>query len=236
MRYLLAVLTCGRPHYLRRTLAEYARFLTPAPAAVYAYDDGDLTPLAAFHTPGWEGIPVLVESGPRVGRCAAYTNLWRATRMERFADIDWLFTVEDDILLLRPLNLRWLADVLNAEPHLAQLALVRAPWHLAELETGGFIPLFEDRYRRRETEVPTREGDGRAGVARWTASLWDWTSSPALLRADLPRRIDWPDTDCDFGIGRRITAEDDEAMSGYWGWGEPWVAHIGLERVEGAMG
>lgn len=236
MKYLLAVLTCGRPDYLRRTLAAYARFLDPAPAAVYAYDDGDHTRPEVFQTPGWEDVPVLVESGPRVGRCAAYTNLWAASRMERHADIDWLFTVEDDILLLRPLNLRWLADVLRAEEDLAQLALVRAPWHPAEIETGGFIPLFEDRYERRQTEVPTREGDGRAGVARWTASTYDWTSSPALLHASLPRQIDWPDTDCDFGIGRRIVAENTDAVSGYWGWGEPWVAHIGLERVEGAKG
>ena len=231
LRYLLAILTCGRPAYLQRTLASYAAFLDPQPTAVYAWDDGLQTPreaFSAFHPyPHVEGEP------QRIGRCAGHARLWHATHA--YPGIDWVFTVEDDIVLLRPLNLRHLAETIEAEPTLAQLALVRCPWG-AEIEHGGYIAQFPDRYDRRTTNVWAGSHGGWR-EAHWIASTVDWTSSPALLPMSLPRTVAWPsESGCELELGPRILAQRPDAVSGYFGWGEPWCAHVGMARVEGSHG
>jgi len=166
----------------------------------------------------------------RVGCCSGHARLWQAARRPEFSDIDWLFTVEDDIVLLRPLNLHHMAEVLQAEPTLEQLALVRCPWG-AEIEHGGYIRMFPYRYTRRETHV------GGSCPAHWISSTVDWASSPALMPASLPREIERPDDPgCETALGPRIMALRPEAVSGYFGLGEPWVAHLGMQRVEGGFG
>lgn len=226
MRYLLCVLTCGRPDYLRRTLATYSQFMWPRPEAVYVWDDGLATPMEAYDA--FADVPTTVEGElDRIGRCSGHAHLWEATRRPEYAELDWVFTIEDDVVLLRPLRLPDLASVLNEEDDLAQLALVRCPWG-AEIEVGGFIPLFPDRYERRSSLGLPFE---------WMASTYDWTSSPALLPAALPREVDWPGGHgCEGELGPRILAQRPHAISGYWGWGEPWVAHIGMQRIKGGYG
>jgi len=221
VRYLLAILTCGRPAYLERTLDSYVAFLDPPPSGVYAYDDGGQTPLETFER--WEGVPVRVESHPdMLGRCAAHANLWRAAAASAY---DWVFAIEDDIVLLRPLAVDALASLLSQEPLLAQVALVRCPWG-SEIAHGGYIPMAPWKYERRRT-----------ADYEWTASTADWTNSPALFRTRLAREVEWPaEAGCEHALGPQILARHPELVSGYWGWGEPWVAHIGIDRVPGAHG
>lgn len=226
MNYLLAVLTCGRPEYLQRTLASYARFLQPQPTAVYAWDDGMQTPLSAFH-PFDEGELIVEGEANRIGRCSGHARLWHAAAQSRF---DWVFTVEDDIVLLRPLNLEYLRQLIEVERTLEQLALIRCPWG-AEIEHGGYIPMFPDRYERRSTAV----AGGREG--HWISSTVDWTSSPALLPTSLTREVEWPSGhNCELELGPRITALRPESVSGYFGQGEPYCAHVGMQRAAGSFG
>lgn len=230
MKYLLAVLTCGRPEYLERTLATYSSFLHPRPSAVYSWDDGLKTPLESFGA--FSDLPITIEGEEnRVGRCSGHAHLWQAAERSEF---DWVFTIEDDVVLLRPLNLTHMADVLVGEDDLEQLALVRCPWG-SEIEVGGFIPMFPDRYERRTTFAAGEHG---APVeAHWIASTIDWTSSPALLPTTLTREIEWPGGHgCELELGPRILSLRPDAVSGYWGWGEPWVSHIGMKRVDGGHG
>lgn len=229
MNYLLAILTCGRPKYLERTLASFVRFLDPAPSAVYVWDDGASTPVETFGI--LEGDHLTVEGEPeRIGRCAGHAKLWEACRRDTYAGLDWVFTAEDDVVLVRPTPLNWLRELLQAEVDLQQVALVRCPWG-AEIEWGGYFAQFPWKYERRETQIK----DGP--VCRWTASTVDWTSSPALLPMSLPLGIDWPaEPGCELTLGPRIQAAAKDAVSGYWGWGEPWCAHIGLDRIPGGHG
>ncbi len=238
MDYLFCLLACGRADYTRRTLAAYADLLTPAPAEAYCFDDGGQLDLEAVWPAAWAGVPRTLESYPTLlGRCAAHANLWKHAAA---SDLDWVFTVEDDILLLRPLDLRNVAALLEAEPTLAQVALVRAPWS-GEIPYGGYIPmraaLGHDWYERRLTKVPDVGKRYHTRDVEWIASTMDWTSSPALLRTSLTREVAWPaQAGCEGELGAAIQAVYPDAVSGYWDWGPPWVAHIGIERTEGAHG
>lgn len=226
MKYLLAVLTCGRPEYLVPTLQAYSDFLNPRPSAMYVWDDGYSTPTDAFSPFG--DVPLHLQGQKdKIGRCSGHAKLWEYAAKSEF---DWVFTVEDDVVLLRPLRVNHLVDVLERERNLQQLALIRCPWG-REVEYGGYVRQFPDRYERVETMID----GGRS--AKWIESTVDWTSSPALLSTSLPRNVEWPrGSNCELTLGPRIKEMRPEAVSGYWGWGEPWSAHVGMERVAGAHG
>lgn len=229
MNYLLAVLTCGRPEYLTPTLASFAEFLYPAPAELYAWDDGLSTPDDVFFD-AFPDIAVTIDgASPNVGRCTGHARLWQTARERGF---DWVFTIEDDLVLLRPLRVDHMMETMSYDPQdrIAQLALIRCPWG-AEIPHGGYVPMNPHRYTRETTRV----GGGRD--AHWMSSTYDWASSPALVRSRVFNNVDWPEgRDCEHRLGPAILGHNPNAVSGYWGWGEPLVAHIGMERVAGAHG
>lgn len=237
MNYLLALLACGREDYTRRTLAAYAELLSPAPSAFYCYDDGGQLDLDAVWPEAWAEVPRTLESRPtRVGRCAGHANLWKHAAASEF---DYVWTVEDDILLLRPLDLTLVAALLESEPTLKQVALIRAPWG-SEIPFGSFVEqrkaLGHDWYERRKTTRPGFETQASQDI-EWIESTWDWTSSPALLSTTLPREVVWPaEAGCESALGPAIMARYPDAVSGYLGAGELWCSHIGLERAAGAFG
>lgn len=243
MNYLFAMLACGRTDYTRRTLAAYGEFLTPAPSEVFVYDDGGQLDLEAVWPDAWADVPRALASHPtRLGRCAAHAKLWEYAAA---SEHEHVWVVEDDILLLRPLALHNLAALLDAEPNLVQVALVRCPWG-GEIPFGGYIPmraaLGHDWYERRSTFQyqsgdPVLDHYGQPCTFEWIASTVDWTSSPALLRTSLAREVEWPaSAGCEGTLGPRIQAVYPDAVSGYWGWAEPWCSHIGMERVAGGHG
>ncbi len=236
-RYILTILSSGRPVYLERTLASYAQHLSPAPSAVYAYDDGETTPLAALYLPAaqeaWGGADWRSESSPvRLGQCAAQARCWQAASASEF---EWAFHIEDDSVLLRPTDLRDLAAVLDAEPTLAQMALVRCPWG-HEIEYGGYISQTPGHYERRETIIES----GAQGCYRhleWISTVRNWAHAPALFRTSLTREFPFPaEAGCETTIGPMIRARYPDAVFGLWGAGEPWSAHIGVERAPGSHG
>lgn len=226
MRYLLTVQTNGRPDYLRRALDAAQAFLTPPPAEVLIYDDGEATPEDVLR---FGGVPTRVLSSPdRVGMCEAYCRLWETAAD---LDYDWIFHHEDDQLLLRPVRVDWLATVLNDQPHLAQMALVRCPWG-AEVPHGGYIPAAPGWYVR--CSAPTTAS---MRPMEWIETTRNWATSPALMRASLYRSLPCPaEPGCETTIGPRLLERDPDTRFGLWGWGEPWYAHIGMDRAQGSYG
>lgn len=233
MKYLLTLLSSGRPTYLERTLASYAQFLTPKPSAIYVYDDGaTLPPIMDVPLRAWKGTPSQREGLPqRLGQCAAQAHCWQAAAE---SDCEWVFHAEDDVVLLRPTDLRDLMTVLEDETeservHLAQMALVRCPWG-SEIEFGGYIPMMPGLYERHEAGYADWQ-------AEWIETTRNWAHAPALFRTDLCRELRFPARrGCETKVGTMIRDKHPDAVFGLWGWGEPWVAHIGVERARGSHG
>jgi hypothetical protein len=161
--------------------------------------------------------------------------------MDRAAqsDLDWFFHLEDDFVILRPVNLNWLREVLEIEEHLKQMALVRTPWG-AEVEYGGYIARDPGWYERRATEVRIMAGTSPGGEARdvkWIATQRNFATNPALARTNFPREHPYPSVALSEGVyGFEIREREPEALFGLWGWGEPWCAHIGVDRARGSHG
>lgn len=221
MRYLLTVLTNGRPDYLRTTLVAFQDLVTPQPSDVYIFDDGLRTPPEAFA--GWEDARI--EGSPYVsGMCRAHASCWDAAAR---SDLGWAFHLEDDMRILCPIDLTDLEAVLGAEPHLKQMALMRTPWG-AEVEHGGYVQQTPGWYIAKQN----------LHGARWFETARNWSCAPSLFRTETARAFPWsPEPGCETEIGpRMIDGTPGGAHFGIWGGGEIQVAHIGVERALGARG
>jgi hypothetical protein len=224
MEYLLTVLTNNRPVYLERTMAAFARYVRPAPTRVIVLDDGGRTP--DLRAPmGYLPVEARELRTPGFGQCRAMQMLWDAAAA---SDLDWWFHIEDDQVILRPVDLEHLAYVVE-KVGLAQMALMRTPWG-AEIEHGGYIPKDPGFYTRRGREFSTHQ---------WIETTRNWAFAPALIpqgvvAARFARYL--PDRDCETSIGPSILDAYPEMRFGLWGWGEPWCAHIGVDRGAGAHG
>lgn len=222
MKYLLGVMANGRREYLARTLAALKEHLTPEPTECFFHNDAGQTEYADLLAgTGWEWE--VEDSRTAIGHCRSYDHLWQAARR---SDLDWAFFVEDDQVLLRPTFLLDLAVVMEENrERIAQMALVRTPWG-REVEHGGYIAQEPGWYQRC--------GDDFEG---WIETTRNWSCAPTLIRTALTDEFDWPlDPGCETSIGPAILDRYPESRFGLWGWGEPWVAHVGVERAAGAHG
>jgi hypothetical protein len=89
----------------------------------------------------------------------------------------WIWWHEDDFVLNGPTDLAAMAGLLEANPQLQQLALLRQAWWQGEIDAGGIIPERADKFTQR---------DGYVEHALF------WTQNPHLVsRAQLAAH-DWP--------------------------------------------
>lgn len=263
MKYLLTVLTNGRPHYLERSLAAFAEHVTPAPEEVYVHDDGLRTSRAdldrALAPIG--GRIVLAGSAPGLGMCRAHADCWNQAAESEY---EWVFHLEDDYRVLCPIDLRELAAVITRRRYLLQMTLMRTPWG-AEVEHGGYVPMATGHYDRAVAPAwivqacsvcgaqvfhdqdgnydpcdECDEIDSRSVAvpgARWFETTRNWSAAPTLFPTELARHIAWPLEDgCETTVGQRMLQSYPDARFGIWGAGECHVAHIGVDRARGAYG
>ncbi len=230
MEYVIAVLTNGRRDLLARSLAAFFQHVEPKPARGFLMDDGGQSRAASLpDVPSLDellaatGIEWQYDSSPSpLGMCRAMAHCWHAAAS---SDLPWVFTLEDDFVILRPVNLLHLAEVIDAEPTLTQMALVRCPWGF-EIPHGGYIAQEPSWYKRRQT-----------GQGRWISTVRNWANCPALFRTSLAREFPWPlENGCETTIGPMIRAVYPDAVFGLYGAGEPWCSHIGVERAPGSHG
>lgn len=159
----------------------------------------------------------VVGSG-NLGLTASMGALWRylAGRKDPF---DFVFLTEDDFRLERDVDLDRLARVLDANPHLVQVALLRDACYPRERELGGILghPLDEFDFRR-------------DGPDAWLEHRRFFTLNPSLIRRSLTG-TPWPTVQhSETAFGNRVF-RDPAAKSALWGEGEAWVTHLGEVRA-----
>jgi hypothetical protein len=133
---------------------------------------------------------------------------------------DFCFHLEADFTFNRDVPLIDMVDVLDQHPHLVQMALLRQPWNEQEREAGGILEMHPDDYEQCSD-----------GPYRWVEHRRNFTTNPSLiptwvLGAGWPKRAQ---SEGHFGIA--LFGADPDLRGGYWGQGEEWVEHIGIERV-----
>lgn len=138
-------------------------------------------------------------------------------------DADYAFMVEDDTPIVRDVMLTPLADVLGANPSLAQLMFQRPPFNAEEIRAGGVYRLNPDAF----TECTD-------GTSRWvTHDRW-YGFQPHLV----PRRVvdHMRSHATDFlELGVTDALKPAGYHFGYWGGldDDPYCDHTGQTRSAG---
>ncbi len=161
---------------------------------------------------GWE----VLSTGPdRKGLTANVTQAWGALT----DDDGYVFDTEDDFVVA-PVDLDAIADVLDANPHVATMTLIRQPVNASEVNAGGLI--WGEHFQGEFTDH-----DG------WLEQKRLWSINPSVTRASTLRAVT-------PGVERLLT---DQAHAKGWTfgfWGHPFdpprALHIGTVGGMGSPG
>ncbi|EFC78832.1 glycosyltransferase family 2 protein [Parafrankia sp. EUN1f] len=228
MNVAVLIMTDGRDELLDRTLQSAQGHLGGQVTRWFIHDDtgdGDHREDLRRRYPQAE---VISASHHRAGFGGSIHRAWRWISL--FSEADYVFHLEDDFILNRRVNLRAMARVLAACPHLAQLALRRQAWNADEVAAGGIVEQHPDDY------VDAGDHDGN----RWLEHRRFFTTNPCLYRRQLCT-ADWPtgaESEGRFGLGLLRGGlpwgvPGDRVRFGFWGARDSgeWVEHIGHQRA-----
>jgi len=135
----LMVITDGRWDYLQRTLESAAVALDwPWHQRIIVDDSGGEK---GFCPDGFE----FVKNLPRRGLAGAIQSGWDALD----EDIDYVFHLEDDFIFPDVVDVELMIELLEYEPELAQVALLRQPWSPQEQQAGGIYSIEPERFKQK---------------------------------------------------------------------------------------
>jgi hypothetical protein len=215
----LVVLTNGRDDYLAQTMESARRKLAGLITTRLIFDDtgdaGHRAELAARY-PHFK-----VCGNAKLGFGGACHSLWDI--IQTYTSEPYVFWLEDDFTFNDVIYLDAMADVLEVNHQLTQLALRRQPWNAKERAAGGVVELDPSSYT-----------DRVSGARRyhWLEHQNFWTTNPSLIPRRTFEQFDWPDVSQSEGIFSSLVRNTGLTF-GYWGTrasGE-WVKHIGDERT-----
>jgi hypothetical protein len=211
-------MTDGRQDCLKRSIpSALANLHGPITRRIVHDDSGDDT-YQSWIRSNFPTFEVISHPAGRQGFGGAIANAWRHLNgPERF-----VFHLEDDFVFNHPVNLLDLADVLDQNPTVAQLAFRRQPWNHEERAAGGIV----EQHPRDYTEMVDH-------VHRhWLEHRRFFTTNPSLYRTSLTM-LGWPTCEHSEGVFTHQLLRDPDLRFGYWGSRESgeWVTHIGHERA-----
>lgn len=217
--YRLAVLTHGDSRTLPATLASFRENVSPSPAEVFVYYDGEPDGL-----PDSTGVYVYGGTGQE-GFCVATRKLWGLAAMG--PGPQFVFWLEHDFEFTRRVDLRALATVLAENPQLAQVALMRDAVNETEKTAGGLVESRPGEFEQRVQVIDVPEPALAPLAFPWMEQQSYFTTNPSLMLRGFMRLHPFPDYPefCEgrFGVDLREKGFTFSAA----GWGEPWCRHIG---------
>lgn len=230
MKYRLIVLTHGESEPLAETLASFLQHVWPLPTDAFMHIDGPDARSVAYDVARnltvWDWT--LGQDMEPVGFCGSCRQAWNEEAAH--GSHDFVFWLEHDFRFLRDLDLRPLAEVLDADPTLAQMALMRNAVNEQEKEAGG---LYESRPGQYRHDLASYSRDGIVGTHAFLRHRSYFTTNPSLMRRAFVAEHRWPDyqSECEGRFG--IDLVEHGFSFGVWGDGQPWVEHVGVRSGYG---
>lgn len=215
MRYRLVVLTHGPDRTLSRALEAFGANVFPEPSSVVIKHDGPNRPweLGDGKFPrGW----LRYGSEEQDGFCKATA---KAMLYASTADEPWVFYLEHDFEITRPVDLTQIEQTMQANPQVCQMALMRDAVNDQEKQAGGLFESRAGQYTLKVSEI---------GWV-WHEHTSYFTTNPSLMRTKFLRDNPWPadQPQCEGIFGFQVRSREPSTTFGVWGDGTPWCEHIG---------
>lgn len=219
----LVVHTDGRREYIAQGIESLLeRVRGPIVKRVIYDDSGDPAYKAWLNaefgrdTLGEDGFYV-VGPATRLGYTGSMRAMW--DYLARRCSTEFVFQVEDDFVYEREVDLVPMIATLRDNPHLRQLALLRAAYYPRELEAGSVLASLGSPVQLQNSRpYPFLEHRDH------------FTANPSLFRRSLTS-IPWPNQPSSERAYTETLNRDPASRFAYWGQGEEWIRHIGAERA-----
>jgi GT2 family glycosyltransferase len=215
-RVLVVVHTDGRRDYICQAIPSFEQQVRGPIARRVIWDDSADPEYVRWLEAEFPAFEV-IGTGRRRGYTRSMRALWQWLSQQ---PEPWVFRLEDDFMFDQKFDLTEMRRVLEAHPHLRQMALLRGPWYQDEVAAGGIIEANPSAFH------PATDGD-----LLWLEHRTWWTANPSLFRRDLARRYPWPARDRSEWHYSQLVKRDPEARMAYWGPGSPMITHLGAVKV-----
>ncbi len=206
-----------RSEYLRQALASLAKHVSGPIVKRVIYSDWGPAIRPELEAIAREHGFYLVGPDRHVGYGTAMQSLWRY--LDTRANGSYIFSVEDDFLYERDVDLEPMIDTLIDHPELRQVALLRDAYYPRELEAGGVLE-----------SLPTPVELQNHRPFPFVTHRDHFTANPSLFRRSLVK-TPWPGGSSSERHFGDVVLRDPDARFAYWGSGEPWIRHIGATRA-----
>lgn len=224
----LMIFTHGRDRLLQKTIDSFNRNVTGPITRVIVNDDSivrhnHLCDIVHIRNKNVASCSFLKSGG--IGFAGAIANAWEYFYL--YPETPYIFHLEDDFIFNREIDLWQMMGIMDSQPQLAQLALMRQPWNEQEKEAGSLYRLNFESFHNKRNYI-------HDAMDRWVEhDLW-FTTNPCLYPRQLVKEFDWPQCDHSEGIFTHTLLERGFKF-GYVGTkeDEPWVTHIGNDRFHG---
>lgn len=147
------------------------------------------------------------------------------------ADADYVFHLEDDFLFNKPIDVTGMIAVLENNPDVVQMALLRQPVNDIEASAGGLMQMWPDEYVEKSAPLMAFGSDYDREVY-WVEHRLFFTTNPCFYRGGLTSR-GWPDAPDSERKFTNLLLEGSANRFAFYGrkFEAPRVHHIGDERV-----
>lgn len=218
------VLTDGRKDLIEQTIPSWEKQVKGNFKGKFIIDDSgdpEYREWLAITFPNFKVIPV------RKNRAGYINAMKKVFEVAREAGNPYIFHLEDDFILKRPIDLTDLTYVMDHRKHLTQISLLRQPWYEIEINAGGVLQVFMKQTKRIYAK--------RLGNKQWLEHRFFWTCNPSVFPLWVAER-EWPKSgysEARFGME---LFEDENLYSGVWGrLNTPYyVEHIGSYQNGGS--
>lgn len=217
MDVALCVLSDGRFDYLMETLdsLKESNDLPFKQKVILVDGNSDALSFLRKFLPGWQ----IWANSNRCGLAYSVKALWKTVEK----DMKYIFHLEEDFTFNEYVDIYRMIEVLEKNPHLAQMLLKRQPWGSEEPKYGGYVEMNPDSYEEKTD-----------GVNVWCEHRNFFSLNPCVI----PKRIidlGWHD-DNERGFASMIF-EDPNIKCGLWGskFDPPKVNHIGVIQNHGGQ-
>lgn len=174
---------------------------------------------ADAHLPRFDYYIAVADAQHELGFAGAIREGWRAV-LE--TDAEYVFHLEADFTFNWDVPVAGMIEVLERNPHLAQMALMRQPVNDTEKAAGSLYNLISLDLTL--CCDPTLH-------ALWLEHTRCFTTNPSVYPRWIAER-GWPDVpDSEGHFGIRLLIERPETRYAFWGAGEEWVEHVGEHRT-----
>ena len=210
----LVVITDGRQSCIEQTIDKFNEIIKYDFFEKLIINDSGDPRYHNFLVNRFSGFKV-VSHEQRRGLAGAVQSAWSSVNPE----VDYVFHLEDDFLFNKSIDINHMAFLLRQNPHLVQMALVRASVNPPEEAVGGFVFQHLEDYYQKEDYFE----HGRL-----------FTLNPCLYPMSTVK-MDWPDHGGESEFTTKVHSIDKDYRFGFHGniYDEPLVTHIGGRRSEG---